>query len=92
MSEFTAGPIEILSGGLNICIKFPNGITIVVGDAIYNRERSLEIANMLSAAPDMYEALKNLTRGQLQTPTFKGYVKHAVAVAEAAIAKAEGRE
>ena len=37
-------------------------------------------------------ALENLVRGQLQHPTFEGYVRHAVWVAEEAIAEAKGKE
>ena len=36
----------------------------------------------------LLEACENLVRGQLQHPTFEGYVRHAVAVAETAISKA----
>lgn len=58
MSRFTKGPITVVDGGQDVFIKFPSGINICVGDAIYNRDRSLEIANLLAAAPDMYEAIK----------------------------------
>ncbi len=46
-------------------------------------------ARLIAASPLLLEACKNLVRGQLQHPSFEAYVKHAVWVAEQAIAKAE---
>ena len=40
---------------------------------------------------ELLEACKNLVRGQLQHPTFKGYVEHAVWVAQQAIAEVKGK-
>lgn len=50
-----------------------------------------EYAQLITATPKLLEACKNLVRGQLQHPTFEGYVEHAIWVAEQAIADAESR-
>ena len=42
-------------------------------------------ARLIAAAPELLAACENLVRGQLQHPSFKAYVKHAVWVAEQAI-------
>ncbi|KKN06869.1 hypothetical protein LCGC14_1072990 [marine sediment metagenome] len=47
--------------------------------------KAREILN--EAAPDLLVACENLVRGQLQNPTLRAYVEHAVWVAEQAIAK-----
>ena len=55
---------------------------------IINSETNLP--ELLAQRDDLLEACKNLVRGQLQHPTFEGYVECAVELARAAIKKAQG--
>lgn len=48
-----------------------------------------DIKQLQQQRDELLEACKNLVRGQLQHPTFEGYVEHAVWVAEQAIANAK---
>ena len=94
MSNHTPGPWEvsywcdglggdkpaITASGATIAITHPAPICPI--------EECKANANLIAAAPDMYEALEDIGRGKLQGPgDFEIYVK---AVCEKALSKARG--
>jgi hypothetical protein len=59
MNKNAKGPWEVIVTEPDILVKMPSGITLVIGDALYNKERSLDIANFVAAAPDLLEMAQN---------------------------------
>lgn len=91
MSEHTKGELVVLDDKYTITTKERNKLYVAQThpadpEHIANAEHLVKCWN---SHDDLLKACENLVRGQLQHPTFKGYLSHAVWVAEQAIAKAE---
>jgi hypothetical protein len=89
-------PFEILDG---IAIKDNRNVTIAIcdyatdADAIEVSEWETEAnAHLIAAAPELFAALEDFFNimHDYQSSVRKGYVKHAMDMARAAIAKAKG--
>ena len=98
MSNFTEGPWHIETATANEVdgLYIDAGFSGEICDLYHINERgnlfqkpNMEAnANLIAAAPDMYEALEDIGRGKLQGPgDFETYVK---AVCERVLVKARG--
>ena len=105
MSEHTKGPWKVVYPSMNImvaakgggcvvgspskrCAGYPSKIKGVPFD-ISDDQREAN-AQLIAAAPELLETLKDIALGQTQMPTAKYYEEHTVYIAKQAIAKATG--
>ena len=90
--NYTKGEWRVVIFGLAIIIKtFSQGISRFIC-VLRDQDSDEEIkanANLISAAPEMYEALNNII-AECPTPT-SGYEIAVVEIAKKALAKAEGK-
>ena len=87
MAKFTKGPWKARHDGRDGMVVCPDGRSFLVGDIIYHEE-NIANAHLIAAAPDMYEALKDLLNYDYEDA---GLVPHSIiGPATDALAKADG--